>query len=65
MTDVFNICVACGERYAGDNHHCKPKREAQIEAARKASEKPRRYTPQFSQRLKMGFEMMNGEPVIF
>lgn len=55
-------CVGCGEYMINPrNHHCDPKREAQIEGARlsqeKALAKQRRMTE--AERLNLGFELLN------
>jgi len=53
-------CVACGARYSGDNHHCDPKREKQIEDARRASEEVREAYPlKWYDRLSQGFQLMD------
>ncbi len=53
-------CVVCGEHISGHDHHCNPRVEARIEAARKGhSELLGDRAPSFSERLTNGFWLLD------
>lgn len=62
--DLWRFCVACGEFMENPhNHHCDPKKEAQIEREAYLKEllssQEEELTP--SERMELGFELLSRE----